>query len=124
MTVYHFRVPALPSVALSPNARVHWRQRYEAMVADKNQSYAAFLEAYPRLAKPLAKADVEVTVIRKRNTRTDLDNWAARMKGFFDGLVDVGLLADDNTSVIKSLTYQFLVDKERGGCVEVRVTGP
>jgi hypothetical protein len=85
------------------------------MQMDKSDSYAYFLQSYPSPDIPLDKARVTVTVYRRTRQRLDADNWGARMKGYWDGLVEAGLLADDSVEVIGQPTYHFIVDKERAG---------
>ena len=113
--VYRWSVPRLPSVELSPNFRGHWSRTHKAMQMDKSDSYAYFLQAYPRPDSPLDKARITVTVYRRTRQRLDPDNWGARMKGYWDGLVQAGLLADDSVEVIGQPRYIFVVDKQRAG---------
>ena len=82
---------------------------------DKSDAYAYFLHQCRRPEKPLEAVQVTVTVYRKGKQRMDPDNFAARMKGFWDGLVEAGLLKDDSTDVIKWVQYMFIVDPEKAG---------
>ena len=91
---------------------------------DKSDSYAYFLHAHPRPDVPLQRAKVTVTIYRRTRQRLDPDNWGARMKGYWDGLVQAGLLMDDSVAVIGQPEYIFVVDPERAeqwGLVEFEV---
>jgi len=82
---------------------------------DKDDAYAYFLHKYDRPEQPLTKATAIVTVYRRDKRRVDPDNFAARLKGYWDGLVAAGLLADDSTDVLQSVEHRFIVDPEKAG---------
>ncbi|MCB7128058.1 MAG: hypothetical protein J3T61_00780 [Candidatus Brocadiales bacterium] len=122
---YRFTIDRLPSRELSPNWKGHWSKFHKAMQMDKSDAYAYFLHQCTRPEKPLEAVQVTVRVYRKGKQRMDPDNFSARMKGYWDGLVDVGLLKDDSTDVIKTVEYIFEVDPEkagREGLVEFQIT--
>ena len=112
---YRFSIERLPSRELSPNWKGHWSKFHKAMQMDKSDAYAYFSHHCTRPEKPLEAVQVKVTVYRKGKQRLDPDNFAARMKGYWDGLVEVGLLKDDSTDVIKWVQYIFIVDPEKAG---------
>jgi len=112
--VYKFAIERLPSYELSPNWHGHWRKRHKAKVMDEQDTSAYFLHAYSKPAEPVRKATATVTVTRRGHQKLDPDNFAARMKGYWDGLVKCGLLADDSTDVLE-VKYIFEVDKEKAG---------
>jgi Holliday junction resolvase RusA-like endonuclease len=67
--------------------------------------------------KPLTKGREPITTSRDfkfiwfmPDRRKDPDNIAFCIKYILDGLVKVGLLKDDNWSVVNSLTHNFAVD--------------
>lgn len=112
--VWKFQIERLPSPQLSPNWHGHWRMRHKAKEMDEEDLVAYFLHTYSRPAIPLNRVAATVTVTRKGHQKLDPDNFSARMKGFWDGLVKCGLLADDSTDVL-DVKYIFQVDKERAG---------
>ena len=112
---YRFAIERLPSRELSPNWRGHWRGYHKAMQMDKGDMAAYCLHQCGRLPEPLQAVSVKVKVFIKSKRRMDPDNFAARMKGYWDGLVLAGLLADDSTDVIKSVEYIFQADKAKAG---------
>ena len=115
MQQFKFFIERLPSRELSPNWKGHWSKFHKAMQMDKSDAYAYFLHQCTRPERPLEAVTVTVTVYRKGKQRMDPDNFAARCKGFWDGLVEAGLLKDDSTDVIKWVQYMFVVDKEKAG---------
>ena len=85
------------------------------MQMDKSDAYAYFLHGNTRPDVPLQQARITVTVYRRTRQRLDPDNFAARMKGYWDGLVQAGLLQDDSVEVIGQPEYIFVVDKQLAG---------
>ena len=88
---------------LSPNARVHWRHRHAVLKADKLRTLIA-CRAAGMGDLNLQKAHVEVVIRYRTHQRRDYDNQVGLLKGVMDGMVAAGVLADDNRSVIGSLT--------------------
>ena len=82
---------------------------------DQNEVIGCFSETYTRPDVPVTKARVTVDVYRRTRQRIDPDNFAARCKGYWDGLVKAGLLADDNSNVLTEVKYNYLVDIDRAG---------
>lgn len=105
----------MPPKALSPNARVH-RLSKAAVASEYRQSI--WLDALAQLQErygavvplPLRMAAV-FTFVTKDNRRRDLDNWLAACKPLLDGLVDAGILIDDSTRYLASITVTRRVDK-------------
>jgi hypothetical protein len=115
MRSWTIKIPRLPSREMSPNFHGHWSRTARAKIMDQNEVIGCFSETYTRPDVPVTKARVTVDVYRRTKQRLDADNFAARCKGYWDGLVKAGLLADDNVSVIGTPEYTFHVDKERAG---------
>ena len=115
MQSYTIKIPRLPSRELSPNFHGHWSRTAKAMQTDKADAYIYFLHVYDRPDVPIKKARVTVDVYRRTRQRIDPDNFAARCKGYWDGLVKAGLLADDNSNVLTEVKYNYLVDIDRAG---------
>lgn len=86
----------LPSHDLSPNARVHWAKRAKAAkhlradVVDLAVPHALWLTG------PIQRAKIDYEFRVKGKRRRDLDNLLAAMKPGVDGLVDAGLIQDDD----------------------------
>ena len=93
-----------PPAELNPNVRGHWAARREATALYRRECFVAAKDALNRAARikapmplPLpAPVSATVTFWMPDRRRRDLDNLLAAMKPAWDGLVDAGLLADDN----------------------------
>jgi Holliday junction resolvase RusA-like endonuclease len=96
----------LPGRDLNPNKRLHYMNLYRAKDAAKQE--AAFLALEQgRPAQPYEKARLTITWIAKDKRRRDIDNLFAAMKPYIDGLVAVGLIADDSAMhVTYTLRYE------------------
>jgi len=100
MTEVTLELPFPPRV-LSPNARVHWRQKAAAAAEYREQCGWAAKEAVQRVGRlePPVHADVTFTLPSRR--RRDADNLMAMLKPAWDGLVDGGLLQDDRVGMFE-----------------------
>ncbi len=115
---------ALPNRILSPNAHIgSLRGRFMKAAATKK---------YRRLAKeatlgervdsaPWQKAVVTPVFFHARKGRRDDDNFVGSLKAVYDGIVDAGLLPDDDSEHMTKMPPKFLVDKENPR-VEITVT--
>lgn len=104
MTDVRIELP-FPDRRLSPNARVHWREKAK-VVADYRQECAwsavavykkrtGWLSDLPVALKPPVRAVVTFVVPDRR--KRDMDNLLASLKPAWDGLVDAGVLAGDDS---------------------------
>src|SRR3990167_1599705 len=109
-----------PPKELSPNSRCGWRAkaaavqayRHECRVETMNVLFDVLPQSYP-LTSPIT---VTITFILKDKRRHDWDNLLASFKAGLDGIVDAGLLPDDDVrSWSPSLRY------EQGATAAVRV---
>jgi len=85
----------LPPKSLSPNARVHWAVKAKAVKAYRRIAACRTGIALGLLRPYWTHATTQVTFYHARKARRDPDNLLASLKPIFDGLVDAGLLADD-----------------------------
>ena len=94
-----------PPAELSPNSRKHWRVKAEAVKSYRYECKVLAMQAgrtHPTLRPwtddfPLkAPVNATVTFILKGKRRRDIDNLFASIKAGIDGLVDAGLLPDDD----------------------------
>jgi Holliday junction resolvase RusA-like endonuclease len=82
---------------LTANCRLHWRRRNEL-----TQYWRALVCIHTRnrlqdgLWRPLEQAHITVTLTWPDRRRRDPANWAPTAKAIVDGLVDGGLLPDDD----------------------------
>ncbi len=100
----------IPARTLSPNARCHWGVKAKATKRARVEAWAAAQVAmYEANVKGGWKeATAEVHWYARDSRRRDKDNCLASLKATFDGLVDAGLLIDDNA--ITHLPLIILVD--------------
>ena len=61
----------------------------------------------PSVFEPFSKATILVLVTAKDKRRHDIDGFATAIKGWLDGIVDAGILEDDNYFVLPEITYRF-----------------
>lgn len=98
MNTYTLILP-LPDPCLSPNARVHWAKKGRAVKELRRcASLVALAEMTAARVKPprWKTATVQVTAYYPVKRRRDKDNLVASLKAAFDGLVDAGMLEDDD----------------------------
>ena len=101
----------LPPKGLYPNDRLHWRP--------KAKITAAYRKAVGLIAvstggwdEPWEKATIRATFYCKTNKRRDDVNFLAALKAAYDGLVDSGLLEDDDSEHLTTLPCSFAIDKD------------
>ncbi len=107
-------VPGCPDRLLAPNRRAHGRAKAEPTAKHRRDAYYASLDVFPlpQLDWPLFRGPGAVTLLvrwGKGERVHDLDSVAVMGKPFLDGVVDAGILANDNQ--MKRLT----VEQERDG---------
>lgn len=99
----------LPPTPLSPNARVHWAQKARATKLYRRDARMLTIAAGGRnlrWRRAVARATFYWPCLRRR----DVGNAEAMLKPVFDGMVDAGLLVDDNAGVLTHAATQFKVD--------------
>jgi crossover junction endodeoxyribonuclease RusA len=97
-TVYTVALPAgLP--LLNANGRVHWRTRARITKTLREAAcVVAKQQRIPRLGR------VEMTLVLHPHDKRlrDAHNWYPSFKAAIDGIVDAGVLADDNSRFLTS----------------------
>jgi len=107
-------IPQLPPAEYSPNARVHWAQRYKVGKAYKKAVYYEAVDARNKADwKALEYAELELEFIVAEERIRDADNWIARQKPGTDALVDAGIILYDDLRHLTCKGIKFTVDKER-----------
>lgn len=109
-----------PHKDLSPNARVHWRQKAQTT---KNVRMSARLMAmgagWSALELPEGRLHLHVTFHPPTRRLPDDDNMLARFKPYRDGIADA-LGIDDKRFISHPLVS---TEVRKGGQVVVRITG-
>ena len=103
-----------PDKDLSPNARVHWRKKAEAVKLAREVGHYS---AHGREIEYNGRFVAEFIFHPPDRRRRDLDNCLASCKSYIDGVCDyVGI--DDSQIKRKTLEWGALVE---GGSVELRI---
>ncbi len=120
-------IPFLPPEKLSPNARVHWSKRSPAAAAFRDAVRLCCIDRRNRAKKwvPFARPVMNLTFVFDKDRRRDEDNMRARFKPGLDGMVDAGLLLDDNPRRLITGRLTMVVDKDRAPLtiIELEETG-
>ena len=98
----------LPDPDLSPNKRLHYMALYKAKAAAKQEA-AALVMAQGKPPRPYERAHITITWVAKDKRRRDTDNLFSSMKAYIDGLVEAGLLVDDD-----AMRVSYTLRYERG----------
>jgi len=107
MRTLKLTIEHLPDPELSPNARIHWRVKAQAVrIARAEVGWLAKAEWHSEKPMPRAVVSYEftVTVIRLR----DQDNFITRCKAWQDGLIDAGILVFDDSKHLKIGSVSFI----------------
>ncbi len=104
----------VPDRRLSPNARVNWRTRAKLVKEARESAYCACVAATTSNHVNWHEVTARATFHFPDKRRRDSDNLAALLKPVWDGLVDAGLLVDDDR--ITHLPVEIVHEK---GCVPV-----
>lgn len=126
-------VPMLPPESSSPNARVHWGERYRAAHARGGYGEAVYycaVDARNRadLQEPLERANILVIFTFPKERQRDLDNILCRFKPGLDVLksprattdtLRASIIRDDSMEHI-TLTAQVTVGKEPKTTIIIR----
>jgi len=119
-------VSQLPPVSSSPNWRGHWApQRSEARVYH-NAVFYCCVDARNRgyregMEFPFTKARLNLTFVFPEQRRRDRDNLLARFKPGLDGIVDAGLILDDDAEHLEIGKVDILVDPGRAPLTVVEI---
>lgn len=111
-----------PPAALSPNKREKW-EKIVAIKAYRNavgQLAKSVRNQAPALFPLKAPVQMRVVFMLSDRRRRDADNLIARFKAGQDGLVDAGILADDD---IRSLLPSYAFEDAKEAAVRVELEG-
>ena len=101
----------LPPKSLSPNWRGHWRVKAKAVKDYRFLSaYRTEVALYPARRPLWPAATLQATFYHAQKRRRDPDNLNASLKSAQDGLVDAGLLVDDEH--VTHLPTKKLIDRD------------
>tara|TARA_R110000824_G_scaffold217897_2_gene404354 strand:+ start:6095 stop:6511 length:417 start_codon:yes stop_codon:yes gene_type:complete len=109
-------ITRIPSAALSPNSRSHWRVKHKASKVIKEATAHAVQialrvsEEINKRELPWHEIELQAVYYHHCNRRRDPDNLIALLKYPIDGLVLGGLLVDDDQITLKPVIR--LIDKD------------
>jgi hypothetical protein len=90
--ILYVDIPA-PCAFITSNQRLHWREKAARTASWRKAAAGAIREG----VRPFTgRVRVLATIHKPRGGRWDPNNWADTSKACVDGLVDAGLLADDD----------------------------
>lgn len=111
---------ALPErlALLSSNQRQHWaaKAKRTRMIRD-----AAAWAARSHRAEPMSRVCVTAVIHPKTARRFDPHNYQPTVKAAIDGLVDAGLLVDDDSKRVVSVAFRAGPKSPQGWRVELHV---
>lgn len=113
----------LPPACLSPNCPPgSLGGRMRKAVASKRYRESARIAALSQDIQtgPWDRATIQATFYHKQKRRRDDINHMAMLKPAYDGIVESGLLFDDDSEHLTTLPAKFLIDKEQGR-VELKI---
>lgn len=105
----------VPHKDLSQNARVHWAIKSKITKAHRQKSCLLAKICFNQLLtsslfEPYLKATIGLKFHFKDNRRRDHRNFEGRCKAYDDGIVDAGILKDDDK--ITWLPTEFIINPE------------
>jgi len=111
----------LPPAVLNPNGQHgHWARRAAALKKCRKLARKAVVDECIETG-PWVQVKVKAIFFHKVKRRRDGSNFNTRMKGYFDGIVDAGLVVDDDAEHWTTLPPEFRIDKQVSR-VEVMIT--
>ena len=102
---------------INASSRNSWRAVYSERKKWKALVLKSFFWVRPK--QPLEKAKVSIT--RFSSKCPDYDGQVSAGKAILDGLVEAGIIIDDNMNVIGAPEFKWMKAKPRMGCVEIVV---
>ena len=105
----------LPSPYLSPNRPTgsHGSRMRKMQIAKKQRKLARELIKNEQIESgPWSKATIQAFFYHKQKRKRDGVNFNAMLKSAQDGIVDAGLIVDDNAECLTTLPPVFNIDKE------------
>lgn len=108
-------VPFLPPGEISPNARESWVDKHAGSSQYRRTVWLCALNERNKqnIDYPMKKPRLNLVFVFAHSRRRDEDNLRTRFKPGLDGLVDAGLLPDDNPAHLVTGDMAIEVDPSR-----------
>ena len=100
MRKIEIEISHLPYSELSPNSRVHWAIKAKAVKASREE-IGWLAKAQWHDDKPMMKARISYTFHIKDKRHRDMDNLLAMAKPWQDGLIDAGVIFNDDAQYLE-----------------------
>ena len=114
-------VLGLPPKGLSPNDRMHHHAKAKVTKAYRQEAHIKALEAKGRsFGDPWEHAVSQETFFWPTSHRRDVRNAEAKLKAAYDGIIDAGVLRDDDVEHLTHVPTVFSWDRENPR-VEIRM---
>jgi len=113
MTTLTIEIPR--ALLISANDRMHWREKARRTAILRHVGHATVKTQTCGGAIPTPVTLTVAVTYPPLARRRDASNLAPTVKGLLDGIVDAGLLPDDNDRIIVATTYQASADKGAQG---------
>lgn len=91
---------------LTLNERLHWAER-NRRTQEIREDVGWLVTMWRESRKPFAQARVTLTVHPPDRRRRDLDNLSPTVKACIDGVVDAGLLEDDDSTRVLGFSVEL-----------------
>ncbi len=119
-------VSQLPPVEYSLNWRGVWADRYKAGRVYQAAVFYSCVDARNKASnnKPFDKTRLDLTFVFAARRRRDFDNLLARFKPGLDGIVQAGLIVDDDAEHLEIGKVDILVDPERAPLTIIDIDKP
>ena len=103
----------IPGRPPTPNSRRHWRTTHRDNKVWKEAAYWSAIDATSEWEEDplITKGTVAIEFVVPDRRRRDLDNLISSSKVLTDGIVAAGVLADDSSDVLVSVTYSVRYEK-------------
>ncbi len=112
-------VSQLPPASSSPNARVHWSERYQDAEIYKGAVFYQCVDARNRQMVqegkwvPFSRPRLDLTFVFAQERIRDEDNLRSQFKPGQDAIVAAGLIIDDNSKRLIMGNINIIVDAAR-----------
>lgn len=106
LTMIEFVIP-YKLISINQWAAWHWTEKGKHKSTIQTTVWATIKEAaFPKPKTPVA---LEITGYFKHKKKKDIDNYSggSTIKAIIDGIVDSGLIPDDNTDYVSSLSVKL-----------------
>lgn len=111
----------MPDGSMSGHAKGHWRKKASATKTMRYQACVLAMATGKVPKEPWTQARIDYAFFLASDRRTDEANLIQRCKPYVDGIVDAGIILDDNWRALKTGSIVVSVDRKNPR-VEITIT--